>query len=85
MRTYECDEENQLTLVRRASDEELLRDVTYDALGRRIETIDTTRVSDPCGDESSPVVNHAICNYRETSSLWRFRGIAREKGIDRGK
>ena len=64
--TYEYDEENQLTVVRRASDEELLQDVTYDALGRRIETIDYTGVSDPCGDESSPVVTRHICGVLET-------------------
>jgi len=45
--TYEYDEENRLTAVRRASDGgpghpagEFLLEIRYDALGRRIETID---------------------------------------------
>ena len=64
--TYEYDEENLLTAVRRASDEELLQGVTYDALGRRIETIDYTGVNDPCGDESSPVITRHVYGVLET-------------------
>ena len=53
---YDYDEENRLVEVRRASDDAVLQEYIYDALGRRIATynyVDTgvAGTSNPCGDD----------------------------------
>lgn len=45
-RRNEYDEENRLTAVRRASDNALVLEIKYDAIGRRVETIE--RVDSSC-------------------------------------
>ena len=80
---YEYDEENRLTAVRRGTNGEFLLEITYDALGRRIESVDYADVSDPCGDSSTPVVTrhiyagletleeHVLCDDGQGGDEWR--------------
>jgi RHS repeat-associated protein len=68
-RQYEYDEENRLTAVKQYDGTPLL-EMSYDALGRRVETIDYTAGSEaqpvsPCGT-ASPVTTRHIYSGLET-------------------
>jgi YD repeat-containing protein len=55
-RRYAYDEENRLVAVTKIDGSPRL-EMTYDALGRRVETADyTAERGDPCGTAASPVV-----------------------------
>lgn len=62
--TYEYDEENRLTAVRRAWDNALLLEIDYDALGRRVRTAEYLAAGDPCG--GSPAVTRHVYAGAET-------------------
>ena len=51
---YEYDEENRLTTVKRASDSATLLEILYDAVGRRVESIDHVDLDESCGAGNGP-------------------------------
>jgi len=58
---YAYDEENRLIEVRRDQDNALLAKYTYDALGRRVQTLDyTASASSPCINTSSPLITRHL-------------------------
>ncbi len=55
---YEYDEENRVTVVRRASDDAVLLEKRYDAVGRRVESIDHQDAHELCGVGQSTRTRH---------------------------
>lgn len=58
---YAYDEENRLIEVRRDQDNALLAQYAYDALGRRVQTLDyTASATSPCINTSSPLMTRHL-------------------------